>query len=90
MMRDDDDTVNDIVNDTVNADAPALSTTEQAVFGAISLHPGYSYDKLAAYCNYSRPTIARSIKTLQGGGYIRRIGSDKTGHWEIIRKEDVK
>ena len=35
----------------------------------------------------SRPTIARTIKTLQSRELIRRIGSDKTGHWEVVRKE---
>ena len=90
LMREEDDTVNDTVNDTVKADHSALSKTEQTVLQAISSHPDYSYEKLAAYCKLSRPTIARSIKVLQGSEYIRRIGSDKTGHWEIIRKEDVK
>ena len=86
LMREDDDTV----NDTVKGDAPELSKTEQTILRAISSHPDYSYEELAVYCQFSRPTIARSIKALQGGNYIHRIGSDKTGHWEIIRKEDVK
>ncbi len=87
LMRD-DDTVNDTVNDTVKSDVSALSKTEQTVLAAISSFPDYSYDKLATYCKLSRPTIARTIKTLQSREYIRRIGSDKTGHWEVIRKED--
>ena len=87
LMRD-DDTVNDTVNDTVKSDASALSKTEQAVLAAISSFPDYSYEKLAEYCHLSRPTIARTIKTLQNREYIRRIGSDKTGHWEVVKKED--
>ena len=79
LMRDDD---------TVKSDMSALSKTEQTVLAAISSFPDYSYDKLATYCKLSRPTIARTIKTLQSREYIRRIGSDKTGHWEVIRKED--
>lgn len=85
LMREDDDTVNDTVNDTVKVDTSALSKTEQTVYAAISSFPDYSYEKLAAYCHLSRPTIARTIKVLQSREYIRRIGSDKTGHWEIIR-----
>ena len=87
LMRD-DDTVNDTVNDTVKLDASALSKTEQAVLAAISSFPGYSYEKLAEYCHLSRPTIARTIKTLQSREYICRVGSDKTGHWEVVKKED--
>ena len=86
LMRD-DDTVNDTVNDTVRPDVSALSKTEQTVLAAISSFPDYSYEKLAEYCRLSRPTIARTIKTLQSREYIRRIGSDKTGHWEVIKKE---
>ena len=86
LMRD-DDTVNDTVNDTVKPDISALSKTEQTVLAAISSYPDYSYEKLAEYCHFSRPTIARTIKTLQSREYILRIGSDKTGHWEVIKKE---
>ena len=87
LMREDDDTVNDTVNDTVKVGASQLSKTEQTVLYAISSYPDYSYEKLAACCKLSRPTIARTIKTLQSREFIRRIGSDKTGHWEVIRKE---
>ena len=84
LMRD-DDTVNDTVNDTVkDADTSQLSKTEQAVLNAISSHPDYSYEQLAAICSVSRPTIARAVKSLQVYNRIRRVGSDKTGHWEVI------
>ena len=85
-LMSEDDTVNDTVNDTVKTDASALSKTEQTVLEAISSYPDYSYEKLAAFCHLSRPTIARTIKTLQSQAFIRRIGSDKTGHWEIIKE----
>ena len=88
LMREDDDTVNDTVNDTVKVGAPQLSKTEQIVLDAISSYPDYSYEKLAAQCHLSRPTIARTIKTLQSREFIRRIGSNKTGHWEVVRKEE--
>lgn len=85
LMRD-DDTVNDTVNDTVKTDVSALSRTEQTVLATISSHPDFSYEKLAVECGVSRPTIARTIKNLQARKHIRRIGSDKTGHWEIIKE----
>ena len=89
LMRD-DDTVNDTVNDPVKVDATALSKTEQKVLTAISSFPDYSYERLAEYCHLSRPTIARTIKTLQSRERIRRIGSDKTGHWEVIKTLEDK
>ena len=79
MLKSEDDTVNDTVNSTV-------SKSEQIVLAAIKQYPEYSYEKLAEYCNLSRPTIARTIKTLQSKGLIHRFGSDKTGHWVVMVK----
>ena len=67
-------------------EASQLSKTEQAVLDAISLHPDYSYEQLAITCGVSRPTIARTVKSLQAYNRIRRVGSDKTGHWEVINE----
>jgi len=81
LMRDENDTVNDTVKRT---DTSQLSRTEQAVLDAISMHPDYSYEQLATTCGVSRPTIARTVKSLQVYNRIRRVGSDKTGHWEVL------
>ena len=77
LMKDENDTVK-------RTNTPHLSKTEQLVLEAISMHPDYSYEQLAATCGVSRPTIARTVKSLQGYNRIRRVGSDKTGHWEVI------
>lgn len=87
LMRDEDDTVNDTVNGTVkNIGSYALSKSEHSVLEAIKSSPTSSYEQLAAYCELSRPTIARAIKKLQANGQIRRIGSDKKGYWDILTK----
>ena len=84
LMKEEDDTVNDTVNDTAKQNGiHSLSKTELAVLNAIESSPTASYEQLAELCHLSRPTIARTIKTLQTIGRIRRIGSDKTGHWEV-------
>jgi len=80
LMKDENDTANDTVK---HLDTTRLSKTERAVLEAISTHPDYSYEQLAAVCGVSRPTIARTIKTLQGYNHIRRVGSDKKGYWKI-------
>ena len=84
LMKEEDDTVNDTVNDTVKQNGiHSLSKTELAVLNAIESSPTASYEQLAELCHLSRPTIARTIKTLQTIGRIRRIGSDKTGNWDV-------
>lgn len=82
LLKSQDDTVN-TTNDTVN-DTVKLSMTERLVLDTIRSFPTFTYEQLANQCLLSRPTIARTIKTLQNRNLIRRIGSDKTGHWEVI------
>lgn len=62
------DTVNDIANDTVNL---------------IKANPKITIDELSLRLNKSRRTVTRIIKKLQEESLIFRIGSDKTGHWEV-------
>lgn len=78
-----DDTANDTANDTAKTSPLTLTTTETAVLRAITEEPGATYERLAEKCGVSRPTVARSVKHLQQQQLLKRIGSDKTGHWEI-------
>ena len=39
---------------------------------------------IANLTGYSRRWVAQTIKRLQEQNIIKRIGFDKTGHWEII------
>ena len=59
----------------------ALKIIEQ-----ISNNPQYTLTELAKQTGYSRSWIAETMKRLQEQGIIKRVGSDKTGHWEIIGK----
>ena len=50
----------------------------------IHINPQYTLTELAKQTGYSRSWVAETMKRLQEQGFIKRIGSDKTGHWEII------
>lgn len=41
---------------------------------------------LASMLGVSEKTIKRDIAAMQSVGLIKRVGSDKTGHWEVIVK----
>jgi len=56
------------VNDTVNL---------------IKANPKITLDELALKLGKSRRTVTRIIKKLQEENIISRIGSDKTGYWEV-------
>ena len=59
----------------------ALKIIEQ-----ISNNPRATMTDLANLTGYSRRWVAQTIKRLQEQNIIKRIGSDKSGYWEIIGK----
>jgi fido (protein-threonine AMPylation protein) len=63
------DTVNDTVNDTV--------------FDMIKANPRVTAEEIRARLNISIATVKRRIKALKESGKISRVGSDKTGYWQI-------
>ena len=62
----------DTVNDTVNA-----------ILALIKQNPSIIYEVLTEKTGKSRRTISRIITELKTTGTLVRVGSDKSGHWEI-------
>jgi putative transcriptional regulator len=77
-------TVNDTVNGTVN-DGVKLTPTEQAVLDCIRENNLINVAEIVDCTKKGRSTIMRTIKSLKEKGCIQRVGSDKTGSWEILR-----
>ena len=48
-------------------------------------NPNLTAGELSAVFSVSAKTIKRDLSALKNEGRIRRIGSDKTGNWEITR-----
>jgi len=73
---------------TVNGTVKDLSSPfalADRIVGAIKANNRITYDALAVATGASRRTISREIKMLSQQGVLRRIGSDKTGHWEVLK-----
>ena len=68
-------TKNDPVNDPVKTN----------ILHQLRQNPNSNYAELATKTGYSTSTIKRHIQELKKQGIIERIGSDKTGHWKIIK-----
>lgn len=64
-----DDLINDPISD---------------LFAAIRLRPTARYDQLAGELGVSEATVKRHIRKLKDAGRIRRVGSRKTGYWEVL------
>lgn len=45
---------------------------------------------LASYFGVNTRTIQRDLNALQTKGFLRHVGPDKGGHWEVVKKEETK
>jgi len=62
------------VNVTVNA-------LQQKVLILLSANPRITSQEIAHTLGLTDRTIKRALKALREAGVIKRVGSDKTGHW---------
>jgi len=70
------------VNVPVNV---SVSAVQQKVLILLRANPRITSQKIAHTLGLTDRTIKRALKALREAGVIKRVGSDKTGHWEIIR-----
>jgi len=61
-----------------------LSGIQRQLLEFIQSNTAVSYDELAEITHKDRTTIMRNIRKLKEAGFLRRIGSRKTGHWEVV------
>lgn len=71
-----------IRNGEVNSNT--FSKNERLVYEAITTNSRVTRTDLIESLDISARTIDRTIKSLKDKKAIKRIGSDKTGHWKII------
>jgi len=80
----------DVKNVPVNVPANAsvnvpVNSAEKSVLKIIAENVNITYEEIAAKIKKDRKTVQRIIKKLKEIGAIKRIGSDKTGHWEVTK-----
>lgn len=61
----------------------AVNETERKILSALKTNPSITRTELSKAIGIGTTTVYRYLKKLQDVGIIERIGSDKTGHWEI-------
>jgi len=54
------------------------------IFICVKQNPDFTLDQISEYTGLPKRTVSREMKVLQDTGMIKRIGSPKTGHWEVI------
>jgi Fic family protein len=75
-------------NASVNAPVNALVNlselkTPEAILALLTSTPELTRQQLADTLNKDVRTIGRAISKLQKEGRLTRVGSDKTGHWQV-------
>ena len=61
-----------------------LSETERFILEKMHTSPDISISVLSGEIGRDISTIKRAIKSLKEKGFIRRVGTTRAGHWEII------
>ena len=75
---------NALVNASVNAPVNIEGMkTPEALLHLLDHNPQLTRQQLADLMAKDVRTIARALAKLQAEGRVKRVGSDKTGHWEV-------
>ena len=63
----------------------ALSISQIKVLAEIRNNPNITKPQLMIKCELGKTSIDNIIRILKDKGYIKRVGSNKTGYWEILK-----
>ena len=74
------------INGKINSDE--LSKVETSVLNAIMENNRLTIPLICAQTGLSQRSISRALDLLRNKGIIERIGPRKTGHWEIVEKDE--
>lgn len=61
-----------------------VEKTDNRILSLITNNKEVTIKELAVLAGKSTRTVARAIKKLKDNDKIKRIGSDKTGYWEVL------
>ena len=63
-----------------------LNETDSKLIGFIQSNPSVTIQELQAMLNLSRNGVRKALGRLKATGWLRRIGPDKGGRWEVVKK----
>jgi predicted HTH transcriptional regulator len=81
------DNVGDVggdVGDNVGDSAKTLDDIDKIIIEEISRDKSLSIPQMSEVAKRSARTIERRLTALQARGALRRVGSERSGHWEIL------
>ena len=75
----------ELVDKPVDKLVDKLSKTERLIYESIILNPHLSQQELALKCGVGKTTVQNVIIKLKTNELIKRVGSNKTGYWEVLK-----
>ena len=64
---------------------PSEQVNRQAVIlSVLSKNPSFTIKQLSEATEVSAATLRREMKVMKDNNQIKRVGSDKKGHWEVL------
>ena len=70
--------------DTQNTTQNTTQKTTHNILELITLNPYITRNEMAIECGVTSDAIKLQLKKLKEKGLIRRIGSDRSGSWEVM------
>ena len=85
-IRRKNDTINPMISDKLLKKAKEAEDLRKELKATLKSFPRAKIEKLAILFKASEITIKRHIKALQDAGELKRVGSRKTGYWQVVEK----
>ncbi len=63
-----------------------VEKTVEKILSLIEANPNITQKMLTDETGLTRRGIEWNLKTLKDSGILKRIGADRGGHWQIIKK----
>jgi Fic family protein len=77
------DVINSSLDKIIKNNIIKLTTTQEKIIELIMSDKYITQDRVTEYLNVNVRTVKRNFKVLIDNDLIERIGSDKTGYWEV-------
>ena len=85
-MSDGDNTNSEVTEKVAEKVTEKLSETEERIIALIQSNPYITQKMLSEAIGLTRPYVGRKLLGLQARNIIRRVGPDKGGYWEVLRR----
>ena len=77
---------NNIGDKAVNTRKHGLNLTIERILSEMRHNPSITKSELVVLIEISDTAIDNNIRYLRNNGYIKRIGENKNGYWEVIKQ----